>query len=594
MLDKLYSETGLLVRDVEFHPGINIILGKYSGDNKARGINGIGKSSLVRLIDYAFISDKAEKIFNKPQYDFLRTENHNIVLEFKVEDQTFFIKRYFQKTDIIYFGKDPNDLNEYNSTDMKKILMAKLFPVENNSVFLEGTRFRSLMNFFIKDDLKNQERIDPTNFVSSKMSQKKLAVYNFFLLNLSTKSIIEYNEMSDEYETYSKTINGLEEKIKIDTGKSIQEFQSDRFKIEDQITLLEKSLGDYKFLEAYKNVEDRIIEITTAINDKLAEYHSFNQKLKRVKESYRLSPELDTKEIRNLYNEVLFSFGDMVAKTLDEIQTFKRGIIENRNRYLITREKQFETTISQILAEISRLEIERSELYKKLEEKGALQSITNTYEQLISAKTDLDRNLYTLGQVNEIQEMLGNLDVSISKAKADIINHLRSCESELHELRRLFQEILKNAIFVDEDFRNAYFDISPRKKPRRNQLPFSMDVEIPKVDALGQSRLKIVAYDLMVFLNNIGTGRIFPGFLVHDGVFHAISRKTVINTLNYIFHRYLKNPTFQYIVTFNEDEINIPGDQQDLYGTFAFDWNKQVIAVYEDIPEKMLFKREFQ
>lgn len=68
MLIRIYSETNL-IDAVPFHNGINIILGKYSGDKEARGINGIGKSTLVRLVDFTLLSGKAEKDLLK-KYDF--------------------------------------------------------------------------------------------------------------------------------------------------------------------------------------------------------------------------------------------------------------------------------------------------------------------------------------------------------------------------------------------------------------------------------------------------------------------------------------------------------------------------------------------
>ena len=595
MLVRLYSDTGLLLENVDFRPGINIILGKYSGDREASNINGIGKSSLVRLINYTLLCDRAKKIFSKPVYDFLREEKHRITLEFKVKGETFFIERDFKKEEKIYFGRNPIDFEEYTKGELKAILMDKLFPIKDRNIFVEGKQFRSLMSFFVKDDLDNQKRTDPLNFIApTSLSLKKTAVYNFFLLDLPTKNIINYNEQVDEYEKYSKTIKNLKEKVKIDTGKSIEEFRSERLKIESNIELLEKSLTDYKFLDSYKNIEKQIVELTTKINDKLKEYHSHNRRLKKIKDSYQINQVFDTQEIKKLYNEVLSSFGDIVSKTLNDITEFKKKILENRNRYLITREKQLEKIISEILDEISRWEIQRSRLYKKLEEKGALESITNTYEQLISEKTSLERNLQTLKQLDEIQEMLGNLEVTISKVKLDISNDLKQYKKQQDELRGLFQEILTSAIFLEEDFQKAYFDISPKPNSQRNQLPFSIEVEIPKADALGQSRLKIVAYDLMLFLDNMRKGRELPDFLVHDGIYHGISRATVINTLNYIFRQCLKNPNFQYIATFNEDEIYIPGDRKIEYGTFDFDWKELLIAVYEDNPSKMIFKREFR
>jgi uncharacterized protein YydD (DUF2326 family) len=356
---------------------------------------------------------------------------------------------------------------------------------------------------------------------------------------------------------------------------------------------LERSLKDYKFLESYKSIENQIAGLTARINEKLKEYHSHNRKLKRVRESYRISREPDTGEIKELYNEVLATFGDIVSKTLDEIIDFKKNILDNRNKFLVARETELEKIISGILAGISRLETERSQLYGKLEEKGALESITNTYERLISERTGLERNLQILKQVDEFREMLGNLEVTISKVKRDILGELKKYETQQYELRALFQDILENAIFLEEDYQSAYFDISPKLRSKINQLPFSIEVEIPKADALGQSRLKIAAYDLMVFFNNTRIGRELPDFLFHDGVFHAISPKTIVNTLNYIFHQHLRYPGFQYIVTFNEDEIDIPGDKNVQYGSFVFNWKEHLIAVYEDIPSRMIFKRDF-
>lgn len=593
MLVRLFSETGLLRSDVRFQPGINIILGKYSGDREARGINGIGKSTLVRLIDYCLLSDGAQKIFSKTDCAFLKKEDHNIILEFKVKEQTFFIKRSFTRKNRIGFGESLDALEEYDKGELRSILIDKFFPTENRDVFFEGQRFRSLMNFFIKDDLESQKRINPLNFIGHSLKARDTAIYNCFLLGLPTRGLIAYKELMDEYESYNKTITGLTGKMKYDTGKSIGEFKSDRAKLESRIEVLESGLGDYKFLDSYKNVESQVVELTAQINDKLKEYHSFNHKLNRIKESYRADPKINTQEIRKIYNDVLSTFGDIVSKTLEEIEAFKKTIIENRKKYFVAKELQLEKEIASILEEISQLEKERSRLYKMLEAKGALDSLTGTYEQLITLKADLEKNLHTLKQVDEIQTMLDNLDVSISKVKMDIQDGLREYEMHIHELRRLFQDILANAVFLGEDFPHAYFDISSRRRSRREQLPFSIGVEIPKADALGQSRLKITAYDLMVFLNNINAGRELPTFLIHDGVFHGISRQTVVNVLNYIYKYTLEPPGFQYITTFNDDEIHLPGDRISQFSRFDFDWQKHIIASYEDVPEKMIFKREF-
>jgi len=136
MLKKIFSRTGLLIKDFEFHPGINIILGRYSGGRDSTGVNGIGKSTLIRLIDFCFLSDSAEKIFNGTKYSFLREEDHNIILEFDFQKKTYFIQRQFHPKAPILFGGSLGEMEEFEKSELKSILTNLFFEVENNDVFL--------------------------------------------------------------------------------------------------------------------------------------------------------------------------------------------------------------------------------------------------------------------------------------------------------------------------------------------------------------------------------------------------------------------------------------------------------------------------
>lgn len=597
MIKRLFSNTGLLLKDYKFHSGINIILGKYSGKKKATGVNGIGKSTLIRLIDYSFLSDSAQKIFSNKKYDFLRKEEHDIILKFEIDNKTYFIKRDFNKKSNIYFGTSLNKLDEFEKTEFKTVLTNLFLPVENDDVFFKGERFRTIFNFFIKDDLDNQKRFDPLNFMKyNNASVKEKAIYNFFLLDLPTKHIINYNEQSKEYEKFNTAINTAEEKIKIETGKSIQEYKSERINIDQRIILLENSLDNYHFIEKYKDIEKQLVEVTKLINAKLTEYNSLDNKLNKIRESYNANQNIETKEIRKIYNEVIENFGNQVAKTLDEVIDFKNNILANRKKYLIQKEDKLGKAINEVLNDISNLEVKRSSFYKSLDEKGALDSIKNTYEELIIEKTDLEKNVQVIKQIDEYQEMLNNLNVTISEVKLLISQELKAFEGKVDELRKLFIDILKNAIFVDESYDNAYFDIVPKPTANRKKLPFDIEIEIPKADALGQSRLKIVTYDLMVFLYNIMNDRKLPDFLIHDGVYHGISLKTRINTINYVYHKYLENAKhkqFQYIITFNEDEITVPDDKITEYGKFDFNFQESIVAEFQDVAERTIFKRIF-
>ena len=591
MLIRIYSDTNL-IDAVPFHNGINIILGKYSEDKEARGINGIGKSTLVRLVDFTLLSGKAEKRFSQKKYDFLRDEEHTITLEFEIQEQKYFIKRSFVDTKKVFFGKRPDLLDEYEKSEMPKVLEGIFFPTESNEVFFEGKRYGTLMEFFVKDDLQNQQRADPLNFVSYNANAREKTLYNFYLLNLPTKTLLKYNEVSSEYENYSKTVKTLSEKIKADTGKDIQEFRIERLKIEKDITTLENSLKEYNFLANHAEIEQKLNHVISEINDHSIIYHNTNRKLEKLKSSYSDVSTIDLDKIQKLYNETLSTFGNFVKKSLDEVIDFKKQLLANRNKYLLEEEKKLQTIINQTFKQLEKLEKNRSELFSLLKERGALDRIESTYEKLVNEKTLLERNTSIVREIDDIEEILGNSNIVIAELKRDIVSELNKQQTYLDELRLLFQQILENAIYLDEEFDNSYFNITLNSTSPRNQLPFKISLEIPKADALGQERLKIVAYDLMVFLKSRIDKRNFPDFLVHDGVFHAISNKTISNVLNYMFQKSNELHNFQYLLTFNEDEINLSGDENK-FGKVDFIWSKQVIAEYSDTEQQTIFKRFF-
>jgi uncharacterized protein YydD (DUF2326 family) len=539
------------------------------------------------------LSGKAEKRFSQKKYEFLREDEHSLTLEFEARQKKYFLKRYFSELKTIYFGNRPDKFDEYEKSEMPRILESIFFPTESSEVFFEGKRYGTLMEFFVKDDLQNQQRIDPLNFVSYNANVREKALYNFYLLNLPTKNLVSFNDVSKDYEEKGKTIKGLTNKIKADTGKDVKEFRTEILKIEKQILVIEKSLKDYNFLENHKDIESKLTEVISQINEKSTLYHTTSRKLEKLKSSYSDVSTIDIDKIQKLYNETLSTFGNFVKKSLDEVVEFKKQLLANRNKYLLDEEKKLTNIIQSALADLENLEKKRSQLFSLLKEKGALDKIETTYEKLIEEKTLLERNTAIIKEIDEIETIMADTDIVISKLKRDIVNEVNQVDKKLNELRLLFQDVLENAIYLDEEFDNSYFDVTINPSSKRNQLPFTINIQIPKADALGQERLKIVSYDLMVFLNSRIDQRNIPDFLIHDGVFHAISKRTIFNVLNYMYHKANELQNFQYILTFNEDEIDFTEEVSSRYGKLEFDISDYVIAEFSDTEKETLFKRFF-
>ncbi|MCY3998590.1 MAG: DUF2326 domain-containing protein [Flavobacteriaceae bacterium] len=416
-------------------------------------------------------------------------------------------------------------------------------------------------------------------------------MYSFYLLNVPTKNIVQFNKVSNDYDLKKKTLKVLTDKFQTDTGKGINEFRSEILKIEKKIHRLEDSLNNYDFLETHQDIQVELNKVINQINKKSTVYHTTNRELEKLKTSYSDVSNIDVDKIKKLYNDTKSKFGSFVKKTLDEVIEFKKQLLENRHKYLLEQENKLTKVIEITLEQLKDLEKKRSQLLLSLKEKGALDKIESTFEKLIEEKTQREKNMTSIKQIEEIETSITMHNAEITKIIVEIVNEVKHESNKLDDLRYLFQEILENAIYLDENFDGSYFDITVNSKSNRN--PISISIQIPKADALGQERLKIVSYDLMVFLNNRRTHRRNPDFLIHDGVYHAISRRTISHVLNYVYHKANRLENFQYVLTFNEDEIDFYGKDVSKVEKLKFDLSDYIIAQLSDDEEKTLFKRFF-
>jgi uncharacterized protein YydD (DUF2326 family) len=588
ILKNIYSETDLF-KAVKFIPGINIIQGKYSDVQRENSeLNGVGKSTLVRLIDFAFLSDSTRnKHFNVQKNTFLK--DHSVTLEFIDDKRTFFLKRYFDNPNKPLFGDDPKSLDEFEYPELKKILGGLFFGRTKYDGYFNNGWFRDLMRFFVKDDVNHFQREDPLNFIDTHASKYEIYSYNFFLLDLPNLAVQKYDQLNKKIIDIKKQKKKWVEKLRNDTGKDIQEFNTEIRLLDDKIRTYEKSIKNYEFLDSYKSVEKELITIAMGINEALAKLTFFQRKLAEYKKSYEFDIEFDKDEVVKIYTELKQIVGDAIEKQLEEVILFRKSLSENRKRFLIKKESELNKEIENLSIKISTFESKRKFLYKLLDEKNALDSIKNTYGLLIEEKTKKENLTTSITQVKSIDQEIYSLNELITKSVSDIAGGIDGAQEKIEKLHLLYYDLITKSISV-ENKNEIVFDIRPSPEIRS---PLNVTIDVPKSGALGKSRFKILAYDLTMFFNIIENKRNLPHFLIHDGVFHGIDIRVVVRILNEIYSKFLVYQNFQYIFTANENEIFIPEAKKPTYGSYKFDLSRNLIATFKDVPDQMIFKREY-
>lgn len=597
ILKRLYSETNLF-DEITFKTGINIIIARLSEKNqkeKPEDYNGVGKTDIIRLIDFALLSDSSKIHFkNKKYINILYKDKHTFTLEFIANDDICSIKRMFDKKHTIWFKKNNENFIEYEEPELKSKLSNIFFMNDSSNLFIEQAWFRNLIHFFIKTDIHKVKQPKPIDFISDgKFKPKDLILYalNFFLLDLPNSNLVEFDKVTKEISQQRSLKNSLVKNIEESTDKSLKEYESNISKIEKNIGLLEQRNQEFTFIANYQKYEDELIQLSNKISEKLFSRNKLIKEQNNYEKSCEVKLDADIEKVEQIYNELNTELSAFIKKTLSEVKNFRKTISENRKSFLQKRQAILKADLDKTLNEIAILEKRRSELFSYLDEQKALDSLKNSYKELIEEKSKLEKNKALIHQIKQIELDISKKTIELNTINSNIIQEFQNIENQIQKLRDLFFTIVKNTVYVNEKEDGLMFNISAKSGKR----PISFDLTIPKRDAETNNFFELITYDLTVFFNIINNKRNLPYFLIHDGVYKGLSPLKRINTLNYINLQTIQNSDFQYIIFANEHELMISEKDKQNGRDYSFDLfsNENIRKILYDTPEKMLFRKSF-
>lgn len=585
-LVSLTSETNLF-NPVIFKDGLNIILGKYSNSDK--DINGIGKSTIVKLVDYCLLADGPKKTFFSEKYKFLK--NHSVTLRFSVANIPYCIQRDFTSKKIALFSKDNEQLIEYEDAELRIILFKIISDADDYTGVFDLGWYRTIMNFFIQDDHAFHARTseEVMRFIEGSKRKSELLFLNMFLLGIDNTNTWKFDESQVELKQFRSDQTRIRKQITESSNKSVDSFRAEVESIERKIEGFEKSLDEFDFDSSYSFAEDEIKTISADVSKLNKEHLALSSKLRDIKESLEINVDIDITKVRELYGEINLQFSDFIKKELDEVLRFRKNITANRSIFLNKREGEYSKKLKDIRDKVLILEARRSELFKRLDEKNAFDSIKSAYKTLLEEKNSLDSKSSFLTQLDDVELSIANQRTEVTKCVAEIVKEKSNLSTSLEKPKEIFLDIVENSVDTKDTETEAHLNIEPRSHATS---PFKFSIEVPRSESLGKGRFKIVAYDLTVFFNSCISNRSLPRFLIHDGVFHGISHKTRINLINYLNKKLKMIGDIQYIITLNEDEVIFP-DEGETSTSLDFDLENMAIIKLEDDPNNMFFGKEF-
>ena len=482
--------------------GINYIFGDIQEpENKKATINSLGKTLLLKFIDYIFGANEDNKIIKE------KIKGYTLEAVILVENKKIKVKRILGNSKEITVNDEIYSLSEYK----------KIFSI-NRSLYTKQIILSKKNN-----EISNRDKASEDDVLSV-----------LKLLNL--KDIV--NNV--------KNIYTLQNNIK-DLKKSKQNLlslysKSNTEEIDKEIFFIDKEV-EKKEIEL-KKISNKIqkLEVSDIQKDTIKEYENQSQKLKKLQikyeknkiESERLhnfiedsnKVDISTEHILKIYKKTEQEIPNMIKKKLEEVEKFHQKVYEERKEFL-------EDRVKKINNENKSLEIKIDEISKTIDKIGFLISQNKIYQDSIELfkkyNDDLNELKFKQGsfsKIKDLEEKINdknkNLEINFEQTK-DI---RKNYDNVIKEYSDFIYDLVQK--IYDENL-EVYFDIKIREKHIKNR-PVIFDFSLKGDGGEGINEVKKNLMDILIFKYN----KILDFFLQDSSCFNGIDTRQVSGLLKEI------------------------------------------------------------
>lgn len=486
-LKKLSIHAGAeLIRDIPFHKGLNLIIDETKTSDQRESGNNVGKTTVLRLIDYCFGSD-GTNIYKDPEFrdkgnssieHFLK--DHNVIISIILTDdldsttarQIEVRRNFLSKTSAIL------EINgeKQTSKDFEKTLKQLIFRSTH-----EKPSLRQIIAKNIRDE---KNRIANTLKVLSHYSttQDYESVFLFWLgIELDTNA--RKQQLLRDQATEKALLARLKREV------SLSQIEQSLIVINRTIDELTAKKDDFDVNDNYEKDLAALNQIKMRLNERAAAVGNLELRRDLIIESKaELEHELscvDGQRIRALYKEAKLLIPTL-QRTFEETISFHNLMVHKKVEYITKEIPGLETaltTAKRDVAELLSQEQKLAEGLKKSEVVKELQTVVADLNAAFEKKGTLEeqKRLWELsaGKLEAIDKELADINAGID-SKDDLINQ------RVAEFNKYFSKL--SARLYGEQF-----VLSPDKQPKGYGLQISSLSGNP---GTGKKKGQIAAFDL--------------------------------------------------------------------------------------------------
>ena len=525
-------------REVKFNQsGLNFIVAKQKKaetNDDGKTYNGVGKSLIVRIINFCLGADKSN-------YNSFceKLSGWEFYLDFSIGIKKFTVKRSTNEPQKVLLNNDEYSIDRY-----RDVLQNLCFYIPDGVKHLS---FRTLIPFFLRPT--KEAYVDCMKPANTHTDYQKL-INNALLLGLDVKLAERKYELRQDQEK----INNSEKNFKKDellrdffTGNKVVELEISE--IEYQIGNIENKLSKFQVAEDYYDIKHESDVINSQLLSFNDEIFIIENNIRNIEESLHIKPvsTISVTDLEKVYNESKVFFPDLVKKTLRDIEVFYDTLTTSRVRRLSEQKNELLISLKEKKAEFVTLQRKFDEKMKYLGEHQALDvflSLTQECSELKAKRNDLLK--YQALQV-EYKSKDRQIKKEILELSDITDNYLSEIEDNTKDIKEYFRYLAKRF------YPKSTAGLTIQSKSGENQTAFEIDPRIESDASDGINNVKIFCYDLSLLFKGKNHK---INFIFHDSrLFDGIDERQKSVMFSVIKDEF-SNTDKQYIATINQNQLN--------------------------------------
>ncbi len=543
--------------EVHFSKGFNVVVAditKQSTQKDSR--NGLGKTTLLNIIHFCL--GGKEKIIEGLQSPGL--EGWNFSVDLLIRGERITVTRATDKPSNIFTDADDEwfglNIEQDNTQGLKQ---QNMFAYETNLRKRKTEEWKSYLGWGLYD-LDSQSAATFRNLISydirrnqfenpfenyPRQSTKDIQISNAFMLGLNWQHAVKWQVLKDRKKNVDSIKRAVSEgdNLLAEMLGTIGDLETERDRLIRETSKSEAELRSFRVHPQYVQIENEANVLTRRIHDLSNHVLQLKRLIDFHEDSLGEEQPANDSRVIELYNEAGVVLGASLAKRLEDVQVFHVQVTRNRQDYLRSEVKRLNLELENTRIEIETLSNRKAELMSVLQSHGALEEYSELQKLNLGNRTSLDVIENQIEQLNRIETETSQITIEREQLHLD-------ARIDLDE-----RKSLKQAREVFSGNSEALYEAPGRLVVNVDRKTgFKFDVDIPRANSVGISKMKVFCYDLMraeLWSQHDAS----PGFLIHDSnIFDGVDERQIALALE-LAERKAQECGFQYIVCMNSDAI---------------------------------------